>query len=107
MALFDKIADRNLLIRRMYIVANHTVNEEDARQAETCRDVQLDMFTDYAAEARQQAEADAVRQKERRQQEVVLAIKEKYGKNAILRGTNFEEGATARDRNAQIGGHRA
>ena len=107
MALFDKIANKNLLIRRMYIVANHTVNEEDARQAEVCRDVQLDRFTDYEAEARQRDEAEAMRQRERRQQEAVLAIKEKYGKNAILRGTNFEEGATARDRNAQIGGHRA
>ena len=107
MALFDRVVDRDLLIRRMYIVANNTLNEEDARRAEAGRSVQLDMFTDYEAEARRAAEADAVRAKERRQQEVVLAIKEKYGKNAILRGVNFEEGATARDRNAQIGGHRA
>ena len=107
MALFDRVVDKDLLVRRMSIAANHTVNEDDARRAEAEKDVQLDMFTDYAAEARRRAEAEAAREKERRQQEVVLAIKEKYGKNAILRGTNFEEGATARDRNGQIGGHRA
>ena len=107
MALFDRVVDRDLLVRRMYIVANHVVNEDKARRDEADKSVQLNMFTDYEAEARERAEADAAREKERRQQEVVLAIKEKYGKNAILRGTNFEEGATARDRNAQIGGHRA
>ena len=107
MALFDRVVDRDLLVRRMYIVANRVTNEDKARQDEEQKNVQLDMFTDYEEEARKKAEADAARRKERRQQEVVLAIKEKYGKNAILRGTNFEEGATARDRNAQIGGHRA
>ena len=91
----------------MYVVANHVIPEQEAAPTGTDAPVQLDMFTDYEAEARKKAEADAAREKERRQQEVVLAIKEKYGKNAILRGTNFEEGATARDRNSQIGGHRA
>ena len=107
LALFDRVVDKNLLVRRMYIVANHTVNEDAARKAEAEKSVQLDMFTDYQAEAEMKARVEAQRRRERRQQEVVLAIKEKYGKNAILRGTNFEEGATARDRNAQIGGHRA
>ena len=107
LALFDRIADRNLLVRRMYIVANHVQNEDAARRSEAAQSVQLDMYTDYEAEARRRAEDESRRQRERRQQEAVLAIKEKYGKNAILRGTNFEEGATARDRNGQIGGHRA
>ena len=107
MALFDRVVDRDLLVRRMYIVANHILDEEAAQRAEAQKSVQLDMFTDYEAQARERALAEDMRLRERRQQEVVLAIKEKYGKNAILRGTNFEEGATARDRNAQIGGHRA
>ncbi len=107
MQLFDRVVDRNLLVRRMYIVANHTVDEAAARAEAAERDVQLDMFTDYAAEAERQAAAEADRARERRQQEVVLAIKDKYGKNAILKGMNLEEGATARDRNRQIGGHKA
>ncbi len=107
MRLFDRVVDRNLLVRRMYVVANHTVDEAAARAEAAGKDVQLDMFTDYAAEAERQAAAEADRARERRQQEVVLAIKGKYGKNAILKGMNLEEGATARDRNAQIGGHKA
>ena len=65
------------------------------------------MFTDYEAQARQEAAREAARAKERKQQQVVLAIKEKYGKNAILKGMNLEEGATQRERNQQVGGHRA
>ena len=107
MALFDRVVDRNLLIRRMYVVANHVIDEEEARSAAARESVQLDMFTDYAAQARLEAAEEAARLKERKQQEVILAIKEKYGKNAILRGMNLEEGATAKDRNAQIGGHKA
>ena len=107
MALFDRIVDRNLLVRRMVVAANHTVDEAAARASRAQESVQLDMFTDYEAEQQRQAEAEAARARERKQQEVVLAIKEKYGKNAILRGTDFEEGATARQRNEQIGGHRA
>ena len=107
MALYDRIVDKNLLVRRMYVVANHTRNEAEIRAEQTSASVQLDMFTDYAAEARREAQAEADRDRERKQQEVVLAIKAKYGKNAILRGMNLEDGATARDRNSQIGGHRA
>ena len=107
MELYDRIVDRELLVRRMFVVANHTVSEAAARQARARQNVQLDMFTDYAAEARREAAAESAREKERRQQETVLAIRDKYGKNAILKGMNLEEGATARDRNAQIGGHRA
>lgn len=106
-ALFEKIANPDLLVRRLYVVANHTRDEKEVRAEREDASVQLDMFTDYAAlERRKQAEDDD-RQRERRQQQVVLAIKEKWGKNAILKGTNLQEGATARDRNGQVGGHRA
>ena len=105
--LFDRVVDKNLLVRRMYVVANHTTPEQAVREAHASASVQLDMFTDYAAEERRRAEAEATRERERKQQQVVLAIKEKYGKNAILKGMNLEDGATARDRNRQIGGHRA
>ena len=67
----------------------------------------MDLFTDYAAlEAQKKAEEEKLR-KERRAQEAEIAIKKKFGKNAILKGMNFGEGATQRERNAQIGGHKA
>ncbi len=107
LALFDRIVDRELLVRRMYVVANHVVNEAEALAERAARSVQLDMFTDYAALEREKAARDAQRLRERKQQRVVLEIKEKYGKNAILKGTDLEEGATQRERNNQVGGHRA
>ena len=106
-ALFDSVVNPELLVRRMYVVANHTRDENDAKREKACENVQLDMFTDYEAQAHEDAAREAAREKERRQQKVVLAIKEKYGKNAILKGMNLEEGATQRDRNDQVGGHRA
>lgn len=69
--------------------------------------VQLDLFTDYAAEEEKQKAEDAALERERKIQAATLAIKKKYGKNAILKAMNLEEGATAKDRNAQIGGHKA
>ncbi len=106
-ALFDSIVNPELTVRRMYVVANHTRDEEAVRRERDAQSVQLDMFTDYEAQAHEDAAREAEREKERKQQKVVLAIKEKYGKNAILKGMNLEEGATQRDRNAQVGGHRA
>ena len=105
--LFDRIVDPNLLIRRMYVVANHVIKEDEARRAEASTSVQLDMFTDYAAEEERREAEKAALEREKRQQLAVLDIKRKYGKNAILKGTNLEEGATARLRNSQIGGHNA
>ena len=99
-ALFDQIVEPNLLVRRMYVVANHIYPEGQAPEPEA---EQLDLFS--TAEAKTAPEEDP--QRERRRQEAILRIREKYGKNAILRGMNLEEGATARDRNQQIGGHRA
>ena len=68
---------------------------------------QFDLFTDYEALAKQQEAEQATLEKERRMQEAQLAIKQRFGKNVILRGLNFEEGATAKERNEQIGGHKA
>ena len=104
--LFDRIVDKNLLVRRMYIVANHVLSEADAPK-KSDGDVQLDLFTDYAAEEEKQKAEDAALERERKIQAATLAIKKKYGKNAILKAMNLEEGATAKDRNAQIGGHKA
>ena len=103
--LYDRIVDPDLLIRRLNIVANHVIDEA-AASAEPVTE-QLDLFTDYEARDRQQAEDAAALKRERSQQEAILSIKKKFGKNAILKGMNLEEGATAKDRNAQIGGHKA
>jgi DNA polymerase V len=104
--LFDRIADKNLLVRRLNIVAAHVMDEASApRKAD--RTEQLDFFTDYEAVRQEQQKEDAELEKERRMQEAVLSIKQKFGKNALLKGFNLEEGATAIDRNNQIGGHKA
>lgn len=104
--LFDKIVDANLLIRRINIVAGRVLPEDEApNRSDDCE--QLDMFTDYAAvQAQRQKEEDELN-RERKVQEALLTIKKRFGKNAILKGMNLQEGATAKDRNEQIGGHKA
>lgn len=105
-ALFDRIVDKNLLVRRLNIVANRVIEEASAPKQNAGYE-QLDLFTDYAAlEAKRQKEA-AELAREKKVQHAMLRIKKKFGKNAILKGMNLVEGATAKDRNAQIGGHRA
>ncbi len=103
--LFDRITDRDLLIRRLNITANHVVSETSVRQEPQYE--QLDLFTDYAALEAGREREQAEREREKKMQQTMLAIKKKFGKNAILKGMNLEEGATARDRNSQIGGHKA
>ena len=102
-ALYDRIMDRSLLIRRLSISANHLVDEAEAHRHQ--QPEQLDLFTDYAAQEEQQAKQEAAHAREKKLQEAMLGIKKKYGKNAILKGMNLEEGATARERNQKIGGH--
>lgn len=105
MELFKRIVDPDLLTRCVYLVAGHVVPESSLVQEEVVE--QLDLFTDMAAEdaKREQEAADLAREKKR--QEAVLSIKKKFGKNAILKGSHLKEGATMKDRNNQIGGHRA
>lgn len=103
--IFDRIVNPDLLVRRLNITVNHVVSEEFAKSHK--EPVQLDLFTDYEELIRQKRAEERALAKERRMQMAVLKIKDKYGKNAILKGLNFEEGATARIRNSQIGGHKA
>lgn len=103
--LYDRIVDPNLLIRRLSVSANKLMDEASVPKGEEAE--QMNLFTDYAAKE-QQAQADeAAHAKERKIQEAMLGIKKKYGKNAILKGMNLEEGATAKERNQTIGGHQA
>jgi DNA polymerase V len=104
--LYDRIVDHDLLIRRLNITTNNIIGETVA-QSKSKVPVQLDLFTDYDALAIDEEKRNAERDKERKMQEAIIAIKHKFGKNAILKGTSFSEGATARDRNNQIGGHKA
>ena len=101
MSLFDRIVDKNLLVRRMYIVANHIITEKAAEKESEY--VQLDLFSDTK---KQEAEENELK-KEKDMQRAILKIKSKYGKNSIIKGMNLKEGATALERNRQIGGHKA
>ncbi len=103
--LYDRIANQNLLIRRLTLVANNVIDEASAGKNNTFE--QMDLFTDYAAQEAKQKTEQAELERERKIQEVTLALKKKYGKNAVLKAMNLEEGATAKERNAQIGGHKA
>ena len=104
--LFDRQVNPYLLIRRLNLTTNHVVSEASVL-AQDSAPQQLDLFTDYEALEKQRQEEQAKLDKERRMQEAQLKIKKRFGKNAILRGLNFEEGATAKERNKQIGGHKA
>ena len=103
--LYDRIVDRGLLVRRLYLVVSHITPAAEASAAPVYE--QLDLFSDSPDEqARQQQDAEA-RKKEERLQQAMLSIKKRYGKNAILHATSYQEAATGRDRNKQIGGHKA
>lgn len=102
-ALFDRIVNPILLVRRITLSANHLVSEKDAKARP--KPIQLDLFADYDEIERKESEEAARLERERRRQEAVLSIKKRFGKNAILKGLNYAEGATQKDRNRQIGGH--
>ncbi len=103
--LYDRIINPSLSIRRVTVTANHLADESQVTEDRQFE--QLSLFTDYAAlEKEREAEEERLA-KERRLQEAMLSVKKKYGKNALLKGMNLQEGATARERNRQIGGHKA
>ena len=105
MELYDKIVNKKLLIRKINIVANKLVDEHSVKNANKYE--QLDLFTDYEILKKQREKENAESEREKRMQNTILDIKKKFGKNAILKGMNLQEGATAKDRNNQIGGHKA
>ena len=105
MELYDKIVNKKLLIRRINIVANKLVDERSVKNANKYE--QLDLFTDYEDLKKQREKENAESEREKRMQNTILDIKKKFGKNAILKGMNLQKGATAKDRNNQIGGHKA
>lgn len=105
LTLYDRIVDEKLSVRRMYVVANHVVPAGEA--SPSSEPEQLDLFTDYEEVRRNQEAEEKALEKERRLQDAMLDIKNRYGKNAILHGTSYQKGATGRERNKQVGGHKA
>ena len=103
--LFDRIVNPDLLVRRVNVVASRVIPESEVPKKQTFE--QLDLFTDYAALEREREQENKEREKEKKLQRAVLDIQKKYGKNAVLKGMNLEEGAMTRERNGQIGGHKA
>jgi DNA polymerase V len=103
-SLFDRIVNPALLIRRLTVTANRVVREELLRMHEM--PVQLTLFQDEEGSA-EQAATGAAAQRERLVQEAMLSLKKRFGKNSVLKGLNFADGATAKERNQQIGGHKA
>lgn len=105
MELYDRIMNKKLLVRRISITANKVVPEKMAKDKNRYR--QLDLLSDYVEEEKAEEEKRKAAEREKRMQKALIGIKKKYGKNAVLKGMNLEEGATARNRNSQIGGHKA
>ncbi len=99
--LYDEIVNPALLIRRITIGLNHVITSKQAEKKQKYE--QLSFFSDTSQICAQREELE----KERHIQEAMLSIKRRYGKNAVLKGTNFKDGATMRERNGQIGGHKA
>ena len=104
-ALMEQAVDPALLVRRLTLTAARVLTEEEAQAAPVCR--QLDLFHDWGAEAAKEQQAAARRAREKKMQAAMLGIKKKYGKNAILKGMDLEEGATGKLRGGLIGGHKA
>ena len=106
--IFDENVDPDLLIRRINIGAGHVISEEQAKETqETSNYEQMSLFVDYEKRDEEEKVRKEKLEKEKALQEATLSIQKRFGKNAILKGLSFEEGATGRDRNNQIGGHKA
>ena len=103
--LFDRIIDPSLLVRRVTLTAGHVLPEADFLLVDAGE--QLSLLIDYEAEEKRRAEEAAELERERRRQLAILDLRKRFGKNAVFRGMDLKEGATTRDRNQQIGGHKA
>ncbi len=106
-AIYDRVVDQKLLVRRFNLAVMHVIAEEEARKMQAAEPEQLNLFTDYEAEETKRKAEEEENEKERRVQKALLDIRGRYGKNAVVRGLSMQEGATAIERNRQIGGHKA
>ena len=103
--LYDRIVNRDLTVRRMYVVANHVIDEKSAPSAQ--ENHQFSLFQDAEEEAEREKKEQEMLDKEKRMQKAAIALRKRFGKNAVLKGMNLEEGATTIERNGSVGGHRA
>ena len=103
MELYDRIMNPQLLVRRMYLSAEHLIPESELPET---RYEQLDLFTDYAALEQEEKKAAAAREREKRMQKALVGLKDRFGKNAVLKGSSLLDSATARERNETVGGHK-
>ena len=101
--LYNHIVNPDLLVHRLNLSVSHLIHENEYKRQG--QGVQLDLFTDFEESERQQKADEEQKAKERRRQEATLSIKKKFGKNAILKGINYADRATQKERNQQIGGH--
>ena len=101
MKLYERIINKNLIVRRINITANNVISVRVAENRKVFE--QIDLFTDYHKKEKEQQEE----KKERNLQKAVIDIKNKYGKNAIIKGMNLQDAGTTIDRNNQVGGHKA
>lgn len=106
LALYERITDANLSVRRVTITANHVIHESSLPKPEDQTE-QLSLFTDYEALERERKQAKAEDRREKSLQYAMIDIKQRFGKNAILKGSNLEQDAMTIERNSQIGGHHA
>ena len=105
LGLFDRIVDKKLLVRRVNVSANRVVSESSVDTSAPME--QLDLFTDYEELERKKKAEQAALEREKKAQKAIIELRKKYGKNAVLKGMNLQEGATTKDRNEQVGGHKA
>jgi DNA polymerase V len=103
--LYDEIANPILLVRKLNITTNHIIYEKNIPKQDEFE--QLDLFTDYEQIARERELEERELQREKQAQKAILEMKKKFGKNAVFKGTDLQEGATTISRNQQIGGHKA
>ena len=103
MNLYDKIVNPKLLVRRINVTVNDVKSEGEVKEIF----VQTDLFTDSETQVEKEKKEKIELGKEKNLQKAIISLKKKYGKNAVIKGMNLEEGATAIDRNNQIGGHKA
>ena len=101
--LFERIVNKNLSVRKLSLTCNHLISETEVREA----DEQLSLFDDYEELEKERARQLSELEREKKMQKAMLKIKGKYGKNAVIKGLDLQEGATTLERNSQIGGHKA
>ena len=107
LSVYDEKVDPALLVRRVNVAAGNILPESEARKPTIEAEGQLDLFTDYEQQERERKQQLEQLERERRLQQAVVSIKERFGKNALLKGTSYREGARARERNSEVGGHKA